>query len=339
MNGKARLAFVGLGTMGRDLLKESLRNPQVDVVGLCDGDVSAVDEAVALCGDSAPAAYDDFDALLKGAEPDGVVVATPQQHHAALTIAALEAGCHVFCEKPMAMDVRECDAMIAAAERTGKGLMIGQVLRYIDVYRYVLERAQSGEFGRALAVRIIRSGGRWGGWSRPWRTQKATCGGLLYEINVHEIDFMCEILGQPTTVTALGKRFVNDEVDYEDFVTAQIAFADGGLGSLTASSCDHIGRYTGEVFLEKGTIYYDSVTSTCDVRKEDEVKEKLRYEDIGRDWESGVYREMREFVEACLGEHRITIPGEDGRRAVEVAQAGCLSIDESRTVTLPLPRD
>ena len=70
-----------------------------------------------------------------------------------MSIACLKAGFHTFSEKPMGLDVTECRAMIAAAIAAGKHLTVGQVLRYIGPYRYILERIQSGELGTPLAMR------------------------------------------------------------------------------------------------------------------------------------------------------------------------------------------
>lgn len=338
MAAKARLGFIGLGSMGRDLLKETIRNPKAEVVALCDGDPEALAEAAGMC-ESGPAKYSEYRRLLDAEELDGVVIASPQHMHASTSIDALDAGCTTYCEKPMALNVKECDAMIAASKRNNKGLMIGQVLRYINVYRFVLESAKSGEYGAPLAVRIIRSSGpSWGRLLRDWRRKRETAGGLLLEINVHEIDFMRCIMGEAASVSALGKRFINKETDYEDFITVQIAFASGGFGCLTSASCDFLGKYAGEVFLEKGSISFDSSSQLVRIAKVDQEKQEIPYREVHPEWESGVYREMREFVEACLGEHPITIPGEEGMKAVEIAEACYLSIKESRRVVLPLPR-
>jgi len=321
--------------MGCDLLREACRNPEIEVAALCDIDPRALEKATEICAGS-PASYDDYHDLIAHEKPDGMVVAVPQHLHAAISIESLEAGVHVFCEKPMGLNVGECRAMIAAAGRSGKALMIGQVLRYIGVYRHVLETIRSGALGAPFGVRIIRTMGRWGGWGRPWRLKRETSGGLLMEINAHEIDFMRCILGEAVCVSAMGDRFCNGENDYEDLIFAHIAFAGGGMGSLATAACDHLGRYTGEVFCEKGTLYYDSVAKTIHVQREGADREVVAYDDVHPEWENGVYREMREFAETCLGRHPATISGEDGLRNVEIAEACYRSIREGRPVSLPL---
>lgn len=335
MSGRARLGFVGLGTMGCDLLGQASANPKAEVVALCDNEPAALEKAVVVCGGQ-PSRYDDHRAMFAREALDGVVIAVPQHLHASVAIDALDAGVNTFCEKPMGLNVAECRAMLAAERRSGKSLMIGQVLRYIGVYRYVLERVQSGEFGKPFAVRIIRTSGRWGSWGRPWRYKRETSGGLLLEVNAHEIDFMRCLLGDAVSVWANGNHFHNPENDYEDLIFAQVSFANGGIASLTSVAWDHLGRYTGEVFCEKGTIYYDSVTKEMQVQHDGGEREVIAYDAVHPEWENGVYRELREFVETCLGEHAPTISGEEGLRNVEIAEACYRSIQEERPVALPL---
>jgi len=337
MTDKAKLGFIGLGTMGKDLLQQTMENPRAEVVALCDIEPKALDAAMELAG-AGPSPYTDYHDLLRAGGLDGVVVAAPQDWHASIGIDALDAGVNVFCEKPMALNVGQCDAMIAAAQRNGKGLMIGQVLRYIGVSRYVLERVREGDLGKPFAVRIIRTMGQWGNWARPWRFSKEQSGGLLLEINAHEIDYLRCLLGEAKFVSAMGGHFINDEIDYEDFITAHIGFENEGIGSLTSNSCDYLGKYTGEVYCEGGTIYYDSVSQCVRVMREGAEKEKLPYAEIHPEWENGVYREIREFAEACLGEGPITIPGEEGLRNVEIGEACYRSIEEGRPIALPLSR-
>jgi predicted dehydrogenase len=155
---------------------------------------------------------------------------------------------------------------------------------------------------------------------------------------VHEIDFMLRILGPAVEVSAAGRHFFNEECDYEDFLTAHITFANGAIGSITSAQCDFLGKSSAEIYLDKGSIYYDSVTQRAQFVQEGGKKEDIPFGEIHPEWENGVYREMREFAEVCLGESPVTIPGEEGMRAVEICQACYRSLREHRAVKLPLPR-
>lgn len=339
MQNKIRTAFIGVGIMGTDLLKEFVKNPEAEVVALCDTDSVVLNNAAALCS-SSPKLFADYRQMLSEVKPDAVVNATPQDLHASISIETLDTGCHTFCEKPMALNVVDCEAMIAAARRNGKILMIGQVLQYMGAFRYVLEAARSGVYGKAFAMRNMRTQGiHWGStWDRPWRRRRDQCGGLLPEVNVHEIDLMCRILGKPVAVTALGNRFINQENDYEDFSTLQIEFENGGIGSVTSGCCDYLGKNSSEIFMEQATFYIDGFTREVNIGKADGSRETLPIGEIHPEWENGYYRELREFITACRGEGPVTIPGEEGMRALEVAQAACISITEHRRIELPMPR-
>ena len=332
--GKARIGFVGLGIMGTDLLKSILPCPKAHVTALCDISAEALERAREVAPEPV-SLYDNIEAMLHAEHLDGVVVAAPQSVHASLSITALQAGCHVFCEKPMALNSNDCRKMISVAIKAGKGLMIGQVLRYIGPYRFVLEQAKSGSLGEPFAMRVIRTMQGWSSpWLRPWRLHEAECGGLLHEMNIHEIDLMIRILGDPVRVTAGGGRFANQQVDYEDFISANIEFANGSIGSVTSSCHDLHGRNSGELLCRNGAAYYDSVSGTVRIARTGQDTEILPYAEIGKDWEPAVPREMREFVEACLGEYPITIPGEEGMMAVAVCEAAYKSVRENRPVQI-----
>ena len=335
---QTRLGFIGLGTMGQDLLREAVKNPRIDITAVCDIDKAVVQKTAEILGKEVTS-YFDYTDLLEAGGFDGVIITVPQFAHLEVSVAALEAGYPTFCEKPMALSVRECEQMVHTANRTGTGLMIGQVLRYIVPYRYILELIASGELGKPVAMRTIRTMGPWAEpWIQPWRMNRAQSGGLLLEVNVHEIDLMLCIMGEAASVTALAGPLVDDTVDYEDSVAGIVRFQNGAVGSVMSAGCDFIGKNSGEIYLEKGTIYYESMTGQLHIGRAGQDKEVLAYGDIDTDREGGVYRELREFAEACLGERPITIPGEDGLRAVEVAEAMYASAREQRTIELPLPR-
>lgn len=329
------IAVVGCGPMGREHLRAILGAGGAEVQALCDLREDAMDAAVEIIKQPTVRRFTNYYQMLSEVQCDGVVVAVPQNLHEEYSVAALEAGCAVFCEKPMALTVDGCRRMITTAERVRQPLMIGQVLRYLPPYRHLLELVGSGALGKARAVRIIRSMGHWRPEHNPWRCTRAEAGGLLYEVNIHEIDFMLCLLGRARRVSAQGGRLINLRVEYEDHMSVGIEFDDGAVGHVTSSICDFWGRNAGEIFCERGTIYYDSLT--CDVRigRPDGSMETVAFSDIGRDWEPGVQREIREFVEACRGDAGVTIPGIEGLRAVAVCQAAYESVALAKPVDLP----
>ncbi len=148
--------------------------------------------------------YGSGDELLAEAKLDVVHICLPTDLHAEYAIKAMEAGCHVLCEKPMARSLPETDAMLAAVRRTGRRLMIGQCLRFWPCYQRIKAAYESGEFGplRMLAMRRVSG---FPGWSaRSWFADGRRSGGALLDLHVHDTDFVNWLLGCPTAVSTRG---------------------------------------------------------------------------------------------------------------------------------------
>lgn len=153
-----RVSVIGCGriatTQHLPALARAAQNGQCALVGVCDVDINRARAAAALY--EVPA-FDSAAALLAHARPDVVSIATLPSSHRALTVQALEAGCDVLCEKPIAMDAGEASAMVASAERAGRLLSICLEYRYWDEATYLRERIAAGDLGQVYAVRT------WGG--------------------------------------------------------------------------------------------------------------------------------------------------------------------------------
>ena len=212
--------------------------PNVDIVAVAD----PVDGRA---GDFArdydiPHAYTDYRDLLKRDDVDVVAVATPPFAHAEATIAALEAGKHVFCEKPMAMNVAEAQAMADAAERAGRILAIDFQTRFSRDARRAHELVAGGHLGAPHFARatMLRQAGvpTWGTFT----SKAANGGGALIDIGVHALDRALYVLGHPKPLSvwgAVGRPFGNrggvtnrwgswdtSTYDVDDFAFAGIRF-------------------------------------------------------------------------------------------------------------------
>jgi predicted dehydrogenase len=279
--------------------------------------------------------YEDHRAMLAGAEVAAVIVASPPFLHRPLAEEALAAGRHVFVEKPMAVTLEDCDAMLRAAEAAGRTLMVGQVLRYYPTWRYVLERVAAGVIGRPMGAQVTRIGGGFGSYSVPWRMEMAKSGGMLMEVNAHEIDFLCELLGEPRRVYAAMGRFLDDRIDYPNLAFVSIHFASGALGLLHASQVSAIGTLSGIVEGEAGSIAYRGGFGGDSQILEARHGEKAAVTRVGDlSYESPVQAELRLFVESIAAGAPPPVPGIEGRRAVAVAIAAYRSAEEGRPVDL-----
>jgi len=131
---------------------------------------------------------------------DAVDICLPTDMHEPVTVAALGAGKHVLCEKPMALTPEECERMIGAAETQQRVLMIGQVLRFWPAYRYLQQFGKGNEFGALRSATFVRRCGI-PNWSR-WLPVEARSGGALLDLLVHDIDQALLLCGLPDRVAA-----------------------------------------------------------------------------------------------------------------------------------------
>jgi predicted dehydrogenase len=261
-----------------------------------------------------------------------VIVATPNFTHRDIVLAALAAGKHVFCEKPMALSVADCDAMIAAATRHGRKLMVGQVLRLITVFAEVRRLVAEGVIGTPRAMRVLRCGARRDGddgWRVAWRMKRALTGGLLFEVNVHEFDFMRAIMGEAAAVSAMMENYTRPSCDYEDHAIVTVRFRNGGLGVLESSAATAIAATEGLITGDQGSIHYDWGKNAVRHRRAGgDVVEAPVERDAGR----SVQSELASFARWVLHDAPPVVTAEDGRRAVQLAEAAYRAARERRTV-------
>jgi UDP-N-acetylglucosamine 3-dehydrogenase len=326
------VGLISCGNMGRSLVTQAKDVPGCAV--RCVADV-VEEKARALAEEMGCDYVTDNDALLARADIDAVVVAAPNFLHREIVEQATAQKKHVFCEKPLALTTADAKAMVAAAADSGVKLMVGQVLRYISPFPYIKQLVDSGELGEPFAMQTTRIGGSWGGhYHAQWRLKRETCGGPLFEVSAHEIDYMRQILGEARRVTASMGHHVAPEIDYEDIAMLLIDFEGGGHGQLLAGHAAFLGTYDVKLFLTKGTLLCRPWPAEVRYKAAEGDEVTVAEEDL--EAEPGVRREMREFVECILKDTPPTIPGEEGVRNVELAEAAGISVREGRPVDLPL---
>ncbi len=154
MNRKFRVGVVGAGYVANHHLRALRDLPFVEIVGVCDTDEKRARDVAAKYG--VQGVFRNLDEM-QSAYPDVVHVLTPPASHCELTLQALDMGCHVFVEKPMADTVAECDAMIARAEQKGRVLSVNHSARFDPVVLEAADLVRSGVCGDILAVHFIRS--------------------------------------------------------------------------------------------------------------------------------------------------------------------------------------
>ena len=238
-----RVGVIGLG-MGRHHIAGYQTHPQAEVVAIADLDKKRLDKAAAKYG--VPQVYRSGEEMLRQEQLDVVSIATPNKYHKPLAIAALQTGCHVLCEKPMAMSADEGREMLAAAEQAGKRLMINFSYRFTEQSQALKEQVDQGILGDVYFARTIwhrrRGMPKFGGWFG----QKALSGGgPLIDLGVHRLDLALWLMGYPKPTWVMGNAYnpiatalaaeQGVEYDVEDLAVGMIQFENGATLEIEAS--------------------------------------------------------------------------------------------------------
>lgn len=332
---KLAVGIIGCGPMGQSLAKGCKELSEfVEIKAASDVNKELLDK---FCADFGAKGFGDYREMIRTAGLDAGIVASPPFLHREMVEALADAKLHVFSEKPMAPTVAECDSMIRRCREQGVKLMIGQVCRYNPIHSKVKEVVASGTLGAVLCVSVHRLGGGFGGvWRKDWRNKKSMSGGNLMEINAHEIDFMRWVCGEVATVGAMGTRCAESPADYPDPVVVNLRFKSGAVGCLHSSCSSVIGGYGGRVDCEKGSVHFPAVWGEgAGVHVKTATEDKFTPA-AELKVETPVTHELRLFFEAIRKNETPAVTGEDGRAAVEIAEAAYRSIEEKRLINLPL---
>ena len=331
------VGLIGGGGMGKGLAKGLAACEAGRLVAVADVAEGAAAAAAEELGEGIDA-YTDPAELLAREDIGAALVAVPNWLHPPTVLEVAAAGKHVFCEKPMALDVADARAMIDACEAAGVKLMIGQVLRYNQPFVWMIDKVREGMFGEPCALQVTRVGGGWGGrYAQTWRMHKDKTGGPLFEICAHEIDFIRQVLGEATSVSATKANFINPEIDYEDYASVNMTFEGGRRASLLAGHCGFQTCYDGKFYGTEGTLVFDRVGRQISYTLKGQETVHTTAGELAPPSETGVQREVREFVEAVINDTAVTIPGSEGLANTEIAQAAGIAAEEGRVVELPLP--
>jgi predicted dehydrogenase len=252
---KIKVGVVGLG-MGQAHLKSYTQHPQAEITALCDVNK----EALARVGkeQNIKALYTDAEEMFRKAGLDAVSIAVPNTFHAPFTLAALQRGLHVLCEKPMAMSVAEAQTMLAAAQKAKKNLMINHSFRFTPVSFALKQQIDAGVIGDIYYGRSVWHrrrgipGVSWPNMGNWFSTKKMSGGGPLIDLGVHRLDLALWLMGYPEPIVVTGSTYnkiaaglakKNSRVyDVEDVACGLIKFANGATLILEASWALNLGE-------------------------------------------------------------------------------------------------
>jgi myo-inositol 2-dehydrogenase/D-chiro-inositol 1-dehydrogenase len=336
-NGELGCALIGPGKFGRELaqaLQEDVRVRFAGVLGLTTA------ESAAGAAELGGRAYSSLEALLGDETVQAVLIATPSHTHAELAIAAAQAGKQIFCEKPMALTLAECDAMIAAARTAGVALQIGQMQRLVPLLAEVRRLVQAGTIGRPVSLLMQRHDllQRQPG---SWLQRRECVGGVLHQSSVHELDWLRTLLGEVTEVFArAAPDTIQHGLDFPDAIELSMRFHSGCVATLSACMTSYVWQHDGAIQGTEGSLAFSLSEGTLRWRDSQNAGETIQRDDfvLGAGAHLAIRAELRAFVDAALGLAAPLIPGEEGRANIEVIQAALISIAERRPIALPLPQ-
>jgi len=265
-----RVALIGTGAVAVQNHIPGIRlHPAGEVVALCDPEPKALEQAIGASG--IRRTFNDYAVLMREPDIDAVVIATPNHVHAPIALAAIAAGKHVLCEKPLAMSHAETAAMTLAAENAGVVNMTAFTYRFIPAIRWIRRLLNDGDIGTPYHVRIRRLQD-WGDRALGWRQHRALAGsGELGDMLAHRIDYVHYLIGPFSRLVAQTRQCVHDRrrpdgtlerSDVEDWV-AVIGEVGDGVTAVLESTKVATGRGTGlhsedyvEINGSNGTLIY-----------------------------------------------------------------------------------
>jgi len=341
-----RIGVIGLG-MGRHHIASYQAHPAAEVVAVADMDKARLTEIADKYG--VPRRYLTAEELLRKERLDIVSVATPNKFHMPIAIAALKAGCHVLCEKPMAMNAGEARQMIAAAQAAGKRLMINFSYRFTDQSMALKAQVDAGVLGDVYFARTLwhrrRGLPKFGGW---FGQKELSGGGPLIDLGVHRLDLALWLMGYPKPVWVLGNTYnpiasalaqqQGVPYDVEDMAVGMIRFANGAMLEIEASWAANVKEkewMETRLFGTKGGLVQRNTEETYKFEAEIYLERSGDHYDMALHQSSQpASSAMGHLVESIVNDTPHMATGEEGLLVMEILDAIYQSAESGRPVQI-----
>lgn len=309
--------LIGCGDIAQRRVAPALtQSPQSELAAVSRANPDLLDEFAD--GFRAEHRFAEWQELVKSEHIDAVYVATPPNLHAEQTVAAAEAGKHVLCEKPMAMNVAECDRMIAAAKVNGVKLGIAYYRQFYPVVKRIKEVIDSQEIGKPTIVEVAAFE-----WVDPdskdpraWRLRRDIAGGgPMFEFGCHRIQLLLHLFGPVQALSATTSNALFDR-EVEDTATASFEFANGLVATLTVSHAVMEPRDTFVVWGSEGSV-------STKVLNEGRLIVKSRNGERAESHEPArnIHQPLiDDFVRAIIDDRQPSVTGEIGKAVAEVEE-------------------
>lgn len=349
-SARLRVGFVGCGRVTQGLHLPGFRRlADWQVIAAADSDESRLNLTANRFG--IPRRYPDYQDLLADPDVDVVAVCLPPRLHAEVALAALEAGKHLFIEKPLAVSFRECDQLLERAARSPRKVMVGFNLRWHRLIRRIREMIQAGTLGELELIRTtFTTGGTLQTGFPEWSSWRTPGGGVLFDLGVHHFDLWRYLTGaEVQEISAMSHS--RDAGGQSAAVTARM---DNGLLVTSVFSNQTTDSNELEISGRKGSIRVfcyrfnglEFITVPGSFGGLQRLRSKLSTAlraipgaiaraSLGGDFHSSYEAEWRAFAHSIREDTPVECSLEDGRRAVEVSLAALASESQSRPIQIP----
>ncbi len=328
-----KVAVIGVGSMGRNHARVYWEIPNVRLVGVADSDRVT---AETIAGKYNTKAYTDYRRMLDEQQPDAVTICVPTSKHVEIALEVIQRGIHLLVEKPIAFNVAEGEKIVDSAREAGVKLMVGHIERFNPAVIALKEHLANSELGHIFQVDVRRQG------PLPVRVSDV---GVVIDLAVHDLDIIRYVTQAEITRVYAETQF-GIHSQHEDLLSGLIRLSDGTVGSLLIN------------WITPTKIREFNVTGECGMFRVDYLTQDLFFFENstlnGSEWETmkilrGVSEgkmirylinkkeplraEQESFIRAVQGEIGVAVTGQDGLRALELAQAISASGYEHRLIS------
>jgi myo-inositol 2-dehydrogenase/D-chiro-inositol 1-dehydrogenase len=333
MTKKINIAVVGTGRMGSVHVSNlSQFIPEANLVAICD---IRLDVAQAVADKHGiTRVVQDYHELLEDDSIDAILIATSTDTHAFIMKDVAAAGKHIFCEKPLALDLESIDEALAAVEKAGVKLQVGFNRRFDKSFKRVHDIVESGEIGRPCILRITSRDPE-----PPAMEFLRVSGGMFLDMTIHDFDMARYLLGEVEEVYAVGKILVSPEFETIGDVDTNVVtlkFADGTIGTIDNSRHAVYGYDQRlEVFCSNGVAMANNESEDTVVKGNPQGFHSARIPHFFMQRYAPCYvEEIRQFAESVRDDKPTPTTGHDGRMAVVLGHAAWRSVHENRPVKI-----
>lgn len=337
--GKVKVAIIGTGSISTLHMMGYNNLENVEVVAACDINKDRVEKFAKKY--EIPETFTDYNEMLKMKEIDAVSVTTWNNVHAPASIAALKAGKHVLCEKPLALNAGEAEEMVSAAKENGKLLMVGFCRRFGENTKALKSFIEKGDFGKIYYAKTgcLRRWGNPGGW---FSDKRRSGGGPVIDLGVHIIDLVRYLAGKPKPVSVTASTFnyigmkpnikgiekyysadYSEFNDVEDCATALIKFDNGMTLFFEASWVQNIkeDKLYLELYGDKAGAQMEPELELYETRGDYLTTVKPVIDLANSGFEHNFKEEIKHFIDCIVNGTECLNPGEDGVEIMKILDA------------------